>query len=365
MGHPSRDDHVQRLAAELAEIGPRISYQDAIGTEFSLLASAGAAWRLLADGATHHLVLQDDVLPDPRLVDRLLPAIRQYPQAGLALFCEWGCKSAHAARIAALAGFGATEVIDKYIPTNALVLPAWVCAPVAQRLAHAGEHGPAPDDTIVEQVLDEFRVPCVLMVPTLVEDLSLPSLAGNQEMGVRRSVCALASSGPAGPPAPAGCLVGLVKVPFFQWRTGRALLLYRTGPRASWQRDELSPTLDEHGLTDQRTRDLIAEATAGVSADCRHELAQIQPWLASVSQVAVALLMAAASLCRPEAVRLDDPVTRESLRTLIPGALRCLAPGTTQPASATALSDFTGRLMAGAMAQLATGQLTAIECVAR
>ncbi|MGI8667408.1 MAG: hypothetical protein ACR2N4_15510, partial [Jatrophihabitans sp.] len=189
MGHPDRADHVQALATELAPLRPRISYEHTAFSDHSLLASATTAWRLVEAGASHQLVVQDDVLARPDLAELLAPIIAEQPEAGIALFCEWGCKTSYAARIAALAGFAGVEVCDRYTPTNALVLPAPVAAALADRLAERTTLGPAPDDTIVWELLAERGVRCLLVLPTLVEDRALPSLVGNEVMGTRRSVC--------------------------------------------------------------------------------------------------------------------------------------------------------------------------------
>lgn len=116
MTHPARYE----LANHLRELHPELNAVVVTDSTQSTLASAQAAWRAAAADATHHLVLQDDVSLCGGFLDAVHDAIAMRPGDALALFTEWGSRTAHLGRIAALRGAGWAEVADEYVPTVAL-----------------------------------------------------------------------------------------------------------------------------------------------------------------------------------------------------------------------------------------------------
>ncbi|MGI8665111.1 MAG: hypothetical protein ACR2N4_03645, partial [Jatrophihabitans sp.] len=154
-------------------------------------------------------------------------------------------------------------------------------------------------------------------------------------------------------------LLGLARFPFFQWQTGRALLMYRTAGSTGWQRRELAPTLAGHGLDERLTADLTAAALATLDPAGRQLLTG--PWLPALTGVAAALVLCAAALGPLDAASLRQPLVLATMRTLLPGALRCLAPATV-PAAA-ALAGFTQRLLEDSLALQASGRLGPMACL--
>lgn len=148
------------------------------------LRTARAAWAAVADGATHHLVLQDDVLlcrDFPRVVAQ---ALQTAPDGAVSLFASWSMGTAQAMRLAALTGASWTKMVDGWTPTQALVLPAWC----ARGFAAYARRQPAwmPDNRVMHSFLAEQGVDTHVSIPCLVEHAPARSLLVNDLLhGVR------------------------------------------------------------------------------------------------------------------------------------------------------------------------------------
>lgn len=106
MTHPRRADAARALARSLPELSPTVVVDPVPEGAPSTLRTSLAAWSALPDGATHHLVLQDDAGPRPGLYEALSALVSAHPDQPLSLFCEWGSATATSARWAALGGPG-------------------------------------------------------------------------------------------------------------------------------------------------------------------------------------------------------------------------------------------------------------------
>lgn len=186
MTHARRREHAERLAGLCSDLAPTVVEDPGAG---STLVTSAAAWATAA-GASHHIVLQDDVLPVEGLAAHVVDLVSRAPDAAISLFAEWGCRTATRVRIAALAGEATAPVVDPYVPSLALVLPTPVALAFAE---HARGLDPAtPDDVALRAFLNDRGVRQLVSVPNLVEhdtDTTTPSLTGNAFQGVRRSVC--------------------------------------------------------------------------------------------------------------------------------------------------------------------------------
>lgn len=345
MSHPGRAHAARALADRLRPLEARLSFEiDARDT--TVLGSAATAWRPYGSSA-HHAVLQDDVVPGPDLDGVLNRLTARHPDAVLSLFCEWGCKTAAAARIAALAGHDAVEVVDKYVPVNAVVAPRAVAADVAAELA--GRAGAAaPDDVVVRAVLDRLGVPALLPLPNAVQDAGLASSTGNGPMGSRRAAC------PPGVPAgTGGPLTGLTCVPFFRWQTGDALALLRPTGSGCWTRTGLAEVVAGHGLTPA----VVERLRAGGGEP---------PWLGARPDLAAAFaltvgstVLCSAALSWPDPTR---PAAAAALGTAGPGALRCLLPGSAAEPAATEVGRFAVEVALRTTELLRSGSVTPVSC---
>lgn len=156
------------------------------------LRTALRAWHSVAAGATHHLVLQDDVVPCPRFVERLGSAIDCDPARPFALFSEWGSKTAQVIRLAALSGCGWAEVADSFLSAPAVLMPAGMAREFAEFLARRMSDGEKRDAFLLHHYLRSVGWDPVVCVPNLVEhDHPLrPSLLPNGKVrGPRRTAC--------------------------------------------------------------------------------------------------------------------------------------------------------------------------------
>jgi hypothetical protein len=345
MSHPGRGQAARALANRLGPLPSRLSFEiDARDT--TVLGSAATAWRPYGP-ATHHAVLQDDVLPGPDFPGVLRRLTARHPGAVLSLFCEWGCKTAAAARIAALAGYDAVEVVDKYVPVNAVLAPRPVAAEVAAELA-ARAGAATPDDVVVREVVDRLGVPALLPLPNSVQDAGLASSAGNGPMGPRRAACP-----PGVLPGSRGPLTGLTFVPFFRWQTGDALALLRPAGAGPWTRTGLAGAVAEHGLTPDLVEGLRAATRAPAWLSARPDLAA-----AFVLTVAAAVLCAAA-LAPPDPA---GPAADATLRTAGPGALRCLLPCSAAEPAATEVGRLGVEVALRTADLLRAGSLAPVSC---
>jgi hypothetical protein len=225
----------------------------------STLRTSRAAWAATGAGATHHLVLQDDIDLLPGFADHVHRAIDDHPQAALALFTEWGSRTADMLRIAAIAGMGWTECVDRYLPTQAVVLPAGLAAGFA---AHAVTLPPdTPDDNALMAYLRAHQVPALVKVANLVEHLDLPSTVGNNWMGQRRAACYLPD--PPEHPRPAATVLPAARiVPHLAWDDATPVYwVVEDDVTRDWAHHPLQPLLTDHGVTNN-TRDRIWRTAA-------------------------------------------------------------------------------------------------------
>lgn len=161
------------------------------------LANVLSAWHAVHPAATHHLVLQDDVLPCDHFLDHLADATACAPGRAFAMFAEWGSKTAQVIRLAALNGNGWAAIADPWLPAPAVLMPAGMARGFAAYL-HESVRGPEKRDAfLMLSYLKSLDMEAVVSVPNLVEhDLPLmDSLLPNGKVrGPRRTACAAARS---------------------------------------------------------------------------------------------------------------------------------------------------------------------------
>jgi hypothetical protein len=334
MTHPARID----LAEELVRRHPDIPFEIALDplpdSPGGTLGTSRVAWSRVAPDATHHLVIQDDVELDPHFVQLAVDAIRRLPHHALALFTEWGSRTSHAVRLAALGGACWAEVVDIYIPTQALILPA--------EAARAFDHFAArefPPDTEDDVALLRFTrasgIPAVVTVPNIVQHRDLGSIAGNETHGLRHSVCwsdgdRVSLVGPV--------LDTLLYVPYYSWVTTNAHCQYRMTPSDEWTKLParefvLSSMSGEHELAE-----LLAEAMSLIASRSSIVQRVPTPIMERILLTAVALGLTARTAgvaWSPDL--LTTGWADRALETFAPGSLRCLVPETV-------LTDISGDL---------------------
>ncbi|MEU1284146.1 hypothetical protein [Kitasatospora sp. NPDC005856] len=216
MTHPKRRQAAERMARAAPPGALRVVMDpDPTGTP-SVLRTALAAWEAVEDGATHQLVVQDDMLLSESFFERVRLAVDAMPDAALALFALWDSRNGAAVRFGALAGARWTGAVNEYFPCVAIVLPR----AVAEGFVRYGRErlGGWPDDILMHRYLRDSGVPRYVSVPNLAEHQDHGSISGNAFRGPRRSVCFL----PGDRPGDEGSrLTGLTVLPFYKYGVAR------------------------------------------------------------------------------------------------------------------------------------------------
>jgi hypothetical protein len=187
MSHPRRNDEASLLAQRLD--GARVVCDPEPGDGPTPLKTSLHAWRAVEPGATHHLVVQDDIDLSDGFLRRVRAGVQLFPDSAIAFYCNWNSANGAAVRLAAAAGATwAEETGAEYFPTLAMVLPSrHIDAYLEFATPFAGLW--RDDDEVVREFLVSQGIGAVLSVPSLVQHGQLPSLAGNAAHGIRRAAC--------------------------------------------------------------------------------------------------------------------------------------------------------------------------------
>ncbi|MGQ7748159.1 hypothetical protein ACUN29_06560 [Streptomyces sp. WC2508] len=216
MTHPRRRAAAEKMALSAPSGLLRVVMDpDPTGTP-SVLRTALAAWSAIEEGATHQLVVQDDMVLSESFLDRVRLAIEELPDAALALFALWDSRNGAAVRLGAMAGARWVGAVNEYFPCVAIVLPRRIAEGF---VAYGRERlGGWPDDILMHRYLSALGVPRYVAVPNLAEHEDRGSISGNAFRGPRRSVCFL----PGDLPGKEGeTLTGLTVLPFFKHGVAR------------------------------------------------------------------------------------------------------------------------------------------------
>ncbi|BCJ74745.1 hypothetical protein CS0771_42890 [Catellatospora sp. IY07-71] len=182
--HPRRRHEAAALAASQPGLGFEVIEDPDPDGPRSALRTARLAWRRTDPAATHRVLVQDDMRLVPGFGRLVHDAVAAQPDRILCLFTEWGSRTSPAVRLAALAGAGWVPLLDPYVPTTAVVLPAAVAHALAEFPAEPGE----PDDVLLWRFAREHRLTPLVSCPNLAEHEPGESLVGNDVLlGPRHS----------------------------------------------------------------------------------------------------------------------------------------------------------------------------------
>lgn len=192
MAHPKRAESASKLARTVGS-GVRVIFDPDPDGPPSSSRAAARAWRYCDTTAGHHLVLQDDVVPTPHLLESVGRAISAYPDAVLALYANSNSWHGGAARVALLAGYGWVNWAPlEYFPTVAAVMPCRIAhefAELAERQDGVDSDADArKDDMLMRSFLADRKYRALVRTSALVEHRAMVSIAGNDMNEVRRSV---------------------------------------------------------------------------------------------------------------------------------------------------------------------------------
>lgn len=259
MTHPRRVESARALVARAPRGALSIVMDPDPSGPPSALRTALVAWSSIAETATHHLVVQDDMILSDTLFDRARQAIEAMPDAALALFCLWDSRNGAAVRLGALAGARWVPAVNEYTPCAALILPKDVAAGYVDYARNC--HGTWPEDILMQRYLRSAGVRTFIGVPNLAEHQDLSSLAGNAFRGPRLSACFL-------PTDPAGeehsRLTDFSAVPFFKNGIAQCAVRIPGSRPPRWLHLECEQYLGRWGVPVEDLRSRLRRAAAGL-----------------------------------------------------------------------------------------------------
>ncbi|MFG1682388.1 hypothetical protein ACGFNP_19630 [Nonomuraea sp. NPDC049269] len=207
MAHPKRREAAIRLAGGVLDV---VTDPDPSGRPSAFRTSL-LAWSSIPEGATHHVLLHDDMVLSGTFFERATMAAQAMPDAALALFAFWNSRNGAAVRLGALAGARWVRGAGEYTPVAALLLPRRVAEGYVEWARDRGDTW--PDDVLMGRYLRQAGVPVYVAVPSLAEHEDLASLVENDFQGLRRSPCFFADD----PLSREDRLLGsLAAIPFFK-----------------------------------------------------------------------------------------------------------------------------------------------------
>jgi lipooligosaccharide transport system ATP-binding protein len=329
MTHPRRMDAALALRARHPDLDLRLVVDPRPEEPPNALRTARAAWREIAAAATHHLVVQDDMLLVDGIGGLLARAAAAQPERVLSLFTEWGSRTSHAVRLGAIEGASWVPAIDPYAPSAAVLLPADVARDLSGYATEADEAG-QPDDMVVLRYLDEYRLDNLVSVPNLAEHAPSDSLMGNDVvMGPRHSV--LYARDVPGPVALDGPVSAATLVPHLLMFEGLSICHLRDpADGRRWDQVPTHEYLAGLGITFRQLLDRYGATVDEVDAHGALRSLVAEPVLFQVWLTAFAYGVAAGGLPGGGAggleERLEVPLVRQALRTFGPGALKRFVP---------------------------------------
>ncbi|TXS71655.1 hypothetical protein EAO76_20875, partial [Streptomyces sp. sk2.1] len=175
MTHPVRLAQAQDLAARLRLDGLALD-PDPQGPP-SALRTALVAWSAAAPGASHHLVVQDDVDAPAELLEIVARAATRFPDEALVFYTNWHARNGAAARLAALAGAGWVRAVpDEFTPSLGVCLPVDTAAAFR---AYARDSAERHDDELLSVFFRGRGRMSLLAVPNIVEHIGTSSINGH------------------------------------------------------------------------------------------------------------------------------------------------------------------------------------------
>lgn len=187
MAHPRRREEAEALARLDPAGATRVVLDPEPDGPPTAARTTKRAWSSVPDDATHFLVLQDDVQLAEGFFEHARKAAERLPEDAIAFYANWNSRNGAAVRMAAAAGADWATAVNEYAPCLALMLPAEVARGYAGYAVRNGDGWPC--DVLMFRYLKALGVPIRIAVPNTVEHSGLPSVAGNEAHGLRRSAC--------------------------------------------------------------------------------------------------------------------------------------------------------------------------------
>lgn len=180
MHHPARSAVLGGLLSAVSQLAPRVVVDPCPDDFASPLRTAKAAWAAIAEDATHHLVLQDDVRVANGFATQLLDLLGARGDQGLALFTSWHSPhNSYLCRLAAVLGAPLAPLsVREWTPTLGFVLPAARACELATFLAEFPDEV-RDEDMLVTTFCRQVGLPRFATIPSLLDHTQVPTLAGH------------------------------------------------------------------------------------------------------------------------------------------------------------------------------------------
>jgi len=344
MAHPRRAVGARLLQERHPELRARVVYDPRPEGPPATLPTARLAWGAVEEEATHHLVLQDDVELCEGFTQLVYEAIASGPDAPLSLFANWASRSGQMVRLAALSGASWSPVLDPYVPTQALILPAQLARRFADQSAALPDS--MPDNQAMSAFLAREMATTYVCCPNLVEHAAEDSLLWHDIMfGVRHSVL-FPHLDPPIEIAFSTSVVGSRSVPHFESLAGFAVVFSQDtiagGPASSVAAHEVLGTC---GLSNT---EIMVEFRSVLERNPHVEPAELgfgypfifQLWLTSFILGAVLAQVVGESSVEALDRALRRPWALHALDTLPAGTLRRFVPAERLPSVSGPLSQL-------------------------
>ncbi|MFE4977664.1 hypothetical protein ACFRAR_36845, partial [Kitasatospora sp. NPDC056651] len=185
MTHPVRLVQAQELADRLGLDGLALD-PDPDGPPSALL-TALVAWAAVGTGASHHLVVQDDVSAPENMVELVGRAATRFPDEALVYYTNWHARNGGASRLAALAGASWVRAVpDEFTPSLAVCLPVDTADDFRKFATGSDERH---DDELFSVFFRARGRMSLIAVPNVVEHIGTSSINGHATQGIRLAVC--------------------------------------------------------------------------------------------------------------------------------------------------------------------------------
>ncbi|MER7701966.1 hypothetical protein ABTX81_03560 [Kitasatospora sp. NPDC097605] len=267
MTHPVRLVQARELADRL-ELGGLALDPEPDGPP-SALRTALVAWAAAEPGASHHLVVQDDVTGPDTLVALVGRAAARFPDEALVFYTNWHARNGAASRLAALAGAAWVRAVpDEFTPSLAVCLPLDTAEDFRRFATGSAERH---DDELFSVFFRARGRMGLIAVPNVVEHIGTSSINGHATQGIRLAVCPT-DAADAGPLLARGRVLEEPGwIPYMRYGEGYIRLVGQEhGPDGGRGHHRWRDALPETGLTERAVHEAVAES---MPADLAAEVA--------------------------------------------------------------------------------------------
>ncbi|MBP1999934.1 GR25 family glycosyltransferase involved in LPS biosynthesis [Paenibacillus shirakamiensis] len=215
MTHPMRRRLAKEVAEQLSHETVDIIIDPDPWSGPATLRTSIKAWASIKPDATHHIVLQDDVLLVDQFMDHVRDAVSMSPHTPVAFHTDWMSRNGMVVRLGTWSGARMIDAVPEYTPCLALVMPRHQI----EGFLSFVKDWPDPleaDDDVMRKYFAAYQIQLKLTLPNLVEHLRYKSLVGNDSQGKRSSSCFVSTLEPQYFLKPSTCLSGLDDLPYFR-----------------------------------------------------------------------------------------------------------------------------------------------------